>query len=255
MENSKIKIVFLGSGDFGETILKELIKKKYAPVWIDDFNKIKDKNPDLVIVASYGRIIPEEVLKIPKYGCLNIHASLLPKYRGSSPVQTAILNGDSKTGITIILMDKKMDHGPIVASSEFQITDPKITYKELLKELADLGAKLLVETIPKWTKGEIKPLVQNESKASYVKILKRQDGEIDWSKPPEEIERKIRAFYPWPGAFTFIRKKNKTLRIKIMKAELSKEKKLIIKKLQPEGKKLMSAEEFQRGYPNSNLPF
>ncbi|MBU2634871.1 methionyl-tRNA formyltransferase, partial [Patescibacteria group bacterium] len=201
-----------------------------------------------VIVASYGKIIPKKILEIPKYGCLNVHPSLLPKYRGPSPIQTTILNGDKKTGVTIILMDEKIDHGPIISNSKFEIRNSKLTYGELNVKLAKLGVKLLIETIPKWIRGEIKIKPQDHSKATYTKILKREDGKIDWSKSAQEIERQVRAFNPWPGTFTFIKHKNKTLRIKVLEADISKDNKLIIKKLQPEGKKAMSFEEFKRGY-------
>ena len=251
MENNKIKIVFLGKGEFGTTILQGLIKNGLNPIIVYDFKKIKGLKPDLIIVASYGKIIPKEILEIPKYGALNVHPSLLPKYRGPSPIQTAILNGDKETGITIILMDEKIDHGEIISNFEFRILK-KFTYQELSRKLAQLGVKLLVETIPKWIKEEIKPKPQDHSKATYTKILKREDGKIDWSKPSPEIEKQIRAFNPWPGTFTFIRHKNKTLRIKVLEADISKDNKLIIKKLQPEGKKAMSFEEFKRGYHDFN---
>ncbi len=245
-----MKIIFLGTGEFGTIILQGLIENKYKPVLVYDFKKLKELKPDLVIVASYGKIIPKDILKIPKYGCLNVHGSLLPKYRGPSPIQTAILNNDKETGVTIILMDEKIDHGKIISNSKFLISK-KFTYPELCEKLANLGVKLLIETIPKWTKGQIKPKPQNESKASYTKILKREDGKIDWNKSAQEIERQIRAFNPWPGTFTFIKHKNKTLRIKILEANV-KDNKLIIKKLQPEGKKPMTFEEFQRGYNGFN---
>ena len=268
MENNKIKeikIIFLGRGLFGEIILKGLISAGYRPILADDFKKIKILEPDLVVIASYGRIIPREILKIPKYGCLNVHGSLLPKYRGPSPIQTAILNGDKETGVTIILMDEKIDHGDIVANSKFNPAKcgTKFTYEQLLKELASLGAKLLVETIPKWIAGEIKPKPQDEKKATYTKIIKKEDGKIDWSKPADEIERQIRAFNPWPGTFTFWKKNNKVIRVKILEAEVSqptadqpkagKDNKLIIKKLQPEGKKPMTFEDFKRGHPDFNI--
>lgn len=246
-----MKTIFLGAGEFGEIILKGLTENTYKPVLVHDFKKTEELKPDLVIVASYGKIIPKKILEIPKYGCLNIHPSLLPKYRGPSPIQTTILNGDKKTGVTIILMDEKIDHGPILSQQEQKIPSLKITYPELSQELAKLGAKLLIQTIPKWIKGEIKPKPQDESKATHTKILKREDGKIDWSKPDREIERQIRAFNPWPGSFTFIKHKNKTLRIKVLEANL-KDNKLIVKKLQPEGKKPMTFEEFKRGYHGFN---
>ena len=247
-----MKTIFLGKGEFGTIILQGLIENGHKPVLVYDFIKAKELKPDFIIVASYGKIIPKEILEIPKYGCLNIHPSLLPKYRGPSPIQTTILNGDKKTGVTIILMDKKIDHGPIIAQQEWEMPINKIRYKELNKELAELGVKLLIETIPKWIKGKIETKTQDESKATYTKILKREDGKINWSKPGREIERQIRAFNPWPGAFTFIKHKDKTLRIKVLEADISKENKLIIKKLQPEGKKAMTFEEFKRGYHDFN---
>jgi len=266
-DKSKFKIIFLGKGQFAEIIFKALEEANYNPVRINNFKKIKELKPNLVVVASYGKIIPKEILKIPKYGCLNVHASLLPKYRGPSPVQAAILNNDKETGVTIILMDEKIDHGPIVANSKFRIPNPKITYEQLLKEMAELGVKLLIETIPKWISGKIKPKPQNESRASYTKILKREDGKIDWSEPAEKIERQIRAFYPWPGSFTFLKKDGKILRVKILEANISRTEKknqlsvkcgknyLVIKKIQPESKKPMSAEDFLRGYHDFHLLF
>ncbi len=280
IKNCQEKIVFLGTPEFGAIILKGLIKNGYKPVLVYDFEKIEKLKPDLVIVASYGKIIPKEILEIPRYGCLNVHGSLLPKYRGPSPIQTAILNGDKETGITIILMDEKIDHGKIISNSKFLISNKKIAYQELNKKLAELGVKLLIETIPKWINGEIKAKAQDESKATYTKIIKKEDGKIDWKKSAEEIERQIRAFYPWPGTFTFfkknsppslppslklrrtrkLRRTSKILRVKILEAEsLDKEnpkqlcikcKKgyLAIKKLQPESKKPMTAEDFLRGY-------
>lgn len=247
-----MKTIFLGTGEFGTIILQGLIENGHKPVLLYDFKKTEELKPDLVIVASYGKIIPKKILEIPKYGCLNIHPSLLPKYRGPSPIQTTIFNGDKKTGVTIILMDEKIDHGPILAQQEWEIPNSKITYPELSQKLARLGVKLLIQTIPKWINGEIKPKPQNESKATYTKILKREDGKIDWSKPGREIERQIRAFFPWPGAFFFIRHKGKILRVKILQANISKDNKLIIKKLQPEGKKAMTFEEFKKGYHDFN---
>jgi len=226
---------------------------------------LKQKAPDLIITAAYGQILPKKILNIPKYGCLNVHPSLLPKYRGPAPIQAAILNGDKKTGVTIILMDEKIDHGKIISSSQFLISNKKITYQELSQKLAELGADLLIKTIPKWINNKIKPRPQNDSKATYTKIIKKEDGKIDWSKPAQEIERKIRAFYPWPGAFTFFKKSNKILRVKILDAIIAKKENpkklclrcgknyLIIKKLQPESKKPMTGEDFLKGYADFKL--
>lgn len=271
-----MRIVFIGTPKFGAIILEKLIENKFKPVLVitaqdkpvgrkqiltpstvkiiaqkynipvqNTIYKIRDTKPDLVVVAAFSQILPKEILTIPKYGCLNVHPSLLPKYRGPSPIQAAILNGDKKTGATIILMDEKMDHGEIVANSEFQITNSKITSEELLKELANLGAKLLVETIPKWVNDKIKLKVQDESRATYTKILKKEDGKINWQKPAEKIERQIRALNPWPGTYTIYKGK----RLKILKAEILNNQ-LVIKEAQLEGKKPMSFEDFLRGHPD-----
>ena len=242
MENRKI--AFLGNGQFGEVILKEL--SLLGLIVLNKHNEIKKIKPDLVIVASYGKIIPKDVLNIPECGVINIHPSLLPKYRGASPIQTAILNSDKITGISIMLMDEKMDHGPIISNSQFPISR-KYTYKELEKELAMRGAKLLLEILPKWIGGKIKAKEQDHEKASYTRILKRADGEIDWKKTPKEIDCQVRAFDPWPGTYTIWNNK----RIKILETEIIKSK-LIIKKVQPEGKKPMTLEDFLKGHHGFN---
>lgn len=286
-----MKIVFIGTPKFGAIILEGLVKNNLKPYLVitstdkpvgrkqiltpspvkviaqkynipiaHQLKEIKKIKPDLIIVAAFSQILPKEILKIPKYGSLNVHPSLLPKYRGPSPIQATILNGDKKTGVTIILMDEKIDHGKIISNFQFLISNEKITYEDLSKKLAEIGANLLIETIPKWIKGEIEAKDQDDSKATYTKIIKREDGKIDWSMSAEEIERQIRAFYPWPGSFTFWKKKGKKLIIKILEAEevvetLPKNKfaikcgkgYLLIKKLQPEGKKPMKADDFLRG--------
>lgn len=265
MENTKI--VFIGTPDFGAIVLKELVKK-YKPVLVIttssespvaqeaktnnipisfDLDEIKKISPDLTITAAYGKIIPKDILSIPKYGSLNIHPSLLPKYRGPSPIQATILNGDEKTGVTIMLMDSEIDHGAIISSSEFSISKD-YEYKELDRVLALEGSKLLLETIPKWIKGEIKAKEQDHSKATFTKIIKKRDGQIDWKKSPEVIERQVRAFNPWPGTFTIWKDKI----IKILKVEI-KDNKIVIKKIQPEGKKSMDFEDFLRGHKDFKI--
>jgi len=216
----------------------------------DDFiSEISKLAPDLGIVASYGKILPQKLIDMFPKGILNVHPSLLSKYRGASPIQTTILNGDTKTGVSIMLVDSKMDHGPILARKELDIASPpevEWDYEFLHDTLAKFGAKLLIETLPKWINGEITPEVQNESMATYTKMLKKEDGLIDWSKPAEYIERMIRAYNPWPGTFTKM-KNGKILKIK--KAEISNGKlKILI--VQPEGKKEMPYEAFLRGNPD-----
>jgi len=242
--------------------------------------KIANLKPDLIVVAAYGQILPKEILEIPKFGCLNVHPSLLPKYRGASPIHAAILNEDKKTGVTIILMDEKMDHGPILSQRATMIEEAE-TAKSLHDKLANLGARLLLETIPKWQRGLIKPYPQDEKKVTFSKIITKEDGKINWEKTAEELEREIRAFSDWPGSFTFWKQRGiKMVRIKILKARvlkstggisypigktlvvpqnelgvqcgeglLSKKRDfLIIERLQMEGGKEMGSEEFLRGH-------
>ncbi len=276
----KPKVVFMGTPDFAATILTTIIRSSLFDVCcvitapdkpvgrkqiltpsavqivaqrynikvghaMSNFLNIK---PDLIVLAAYGQILPKEILDIPKYGCLNVHPSLLPKYRGPSPIQSFILSGGKKTGVTIILMDTKIDHGGIVANLKFEIGNSKITYKELHNKLAELGANLLVETIPRWIKRDAKPKPQDEKRATYTKILTREHGRIDWRKSAQEIERQIRAFDPWPGTYTIYKGKI----LKILKAE-AVQNKLIIKQVQLEGKKPMSFEDFLRGHPNFSI--
>ncbi|MDP2952138.1 MAG: methionyl-tRNA formyltransferase [Chloroflexota bacterium] len=157
--------------------------------------------PQVIVVAAYGLILPPEVLVIPPFGCLNVHASLLPKYRGASPVAGALLAGEEETGITIILMDEGMDTGPILAQAQLPIA-PEDNRGSLTEKLAYRGADLLLETLPRWLKGEITPQPQEDDKATYTKMLKKEDGLIDWSKSSVEIWRRVRAYNPWPGAYT-----------------------------------------------------
>ncbi|HDY72874.1 MAG TPA: methionyl-tRNA formyltransferase [bacterium] len=193
-------------------------------------DKIKELNPDLIILCAYGQIVPKEILEIPKYGALNIHPSLLPKYRGASPIHAAILNGDKISGVTIMLMDEKMDHGDIISNFKFQISKPKITYKELEDKLIDVSADLLIKTLPNWIEGKIKAQAQDHSKATFCKIIKKQDGKIDWNKSAEEIERTIRAFHQWPTSYTFFNNKQ----LKVLGADTKEDKiKMLIRAYDP----------------------
>lgn len=218
-------------------------EKLKSPEWLETFSKL---NPDLVVLASYGKIVPQSVLDIPKHGFINIHPSLLPKYRGASPIEGTILGGDKKTGVTIMKMDAQMDHGPILSQTEIELHGDERA-RELEAKLAQIGAELLIKTIPSYIHGEIMPQEQEHDKATFTKLIKREDGFIDLEMPPEEIYRHYRAYDPWPGVWTTIRIKNQELRIKILDIELVDEK-IKINKLQPEGKKPMTMEEFERGY-------
>lgn len=230
-------------------------------------------NPvDLFIVAAYGKILPKALISIPKRGALVVHPSLLPRWRGPSPVQYSILNGDAETGVTIFLMDEQVDHGPIVRSSKSEIRNPNITTPELTEQLAIAGAALLLETIPEWLADRITPEPQDESQATSSKLLKKEDGHINWSRPAEEIERMTRAFQPWPGTYTFWRRGGDQVRLAVEEAAvmpsmpLGREPAgsvretetgmavgtgqgvLLIRRLRREGGRSMPASEFLRGH-------
>ncbi len=157
--------------------------------------------PDVIVVAAYGLILPQAVLDLPPHGCLNVHASLLPKWRGAAPVAAAILAGDAETGVTIMRMDAGMDTGDILlqAPETIRLDD---TTGSLSARLAELGAELLAAALPRWLSGEITARPQEESQATYCKLLSKEDGRIDWTLPAEVIARQVRAFDPWPGSFT-----------------------------------------------------
>ena len=162
---------------------------------------LKILQPDLIVVVAYGQILPKSILKIPKYGAVNVHASLLPKYRGAAPIAWAILKGERVTGVTTMVMDEGMDTGDILLQAEIPIGDEE-TCESLHDRLASLGARLLRETLEKMRSGNIRPLSQDHSKATYAPPLKKEDGHIIWKKEAKEIDRQVRGFNPWPGAFT-----------------------------------------------------
>lgn len=157
--------------------------------------------PDLIVVAAFGQILRQNVLSLPPHGCLNIHASLLPRWRGAAPVAAAIRAGDAETGITLMLMEVGLDTGPMIARQAIPIT-PEHTGGTLMAELAELGAALLLETLPAWFAGELKPEPQDNSQATLAPRLKKEQGIIHWTQSAVEIERQVRAFDPWPGSFT-----------------------------------------------------
>jgi methionyl-tRNA formyltransferase len=157
--------------------------------------------PELVVVASFGQILPRAVLDEPEHGCLNLHPSLLPKYRGASPISAPILAGDSVTGTTLMSMAARMDAGPILAQRESPIAEAE-TAGELERRLAAISGDVLVELLPDWLNGRIQPTPQNDDEATYTERVSRADGEIDWSDPAEMIARKVRAYNPWPVAST-----------------------------------------------------
>ena len=157
--------------------------------------------PDLIVVVAYGLFLPAETLNVPPLGALNIHPSLLPRHRGPSPVASAILQGDTTTGVTLMQLDEGMDSGPIIAQRSTGIRADE-TAEDLTTRLFEMGANLLAETIPGWRSGDVKSMPQDEAEATITKLLKREDGSIDWTHPAEYIARQVRAFYPWPSSFT-----------------------------------------------------
>ena len=157
--------------------------------------------PDLVVVAAFGQILRPEVLAIPPHGCLNVHASLLPRYRGAAPIPAAILAGDERTGVTIMRMDEGLDTGPMLAQAVWPIS-PQDTTGSLTEVLARLGASLLVEVLPSWLAGAIAPRPQDESQATYCLMLRNEDGLLDGALPAADLDRQVRACDPWPGAYT-----------------------------------------------------
>lgn len=233
-------------------------------------NTLKDfdtPEADIYIVAQYGNIIPQKILDIPKYGCINTHTSLLPLYRGASPIQTALLNGESITGVTIMRMDAGMDTGDIIFQKELKVS-PDDTYTDVDDKLAVLSVDAINESIKGYISGELKPQKQDESKASSCKILSKEDGKVDWHKSAQEIYNQYRGLSRWPGIWTtFNDKRLKLIEVGMDKGidksdlapgELAKiHKKLYagtqnglieIKKLQLEGKPAVTAEQFLSGY-------
>jgi methionyl-tRNA formyltransferase len=166
-------------------------------------DRLREARPDIHVVVAYGRIIPDAILYLPRWKTLNVHFSLLPKYRGASPVQWAILKGETRTGVTIIELNDKMDEGDMLAAEETAI-GPKETAGMLEARLADIGAALLVKTLEGFSKGSVVRQPQNHAEATYAPKIAKSDGLIDWTSSAESVERKVRAFQPWPTAFTFL---------------------------------------------------
>jgi len=199
--------------------------KRYAlaqglPLWQpkslrtpDEQVALADLAPDLIVVAAYGLILPKTVLGIPSKGCINVHGSLLPRYRGAAPIAAAILAADQEAGVSIMLMDAGVDTGPILSRNGLRIT-PEDTTGSLTIKLAGLGADLLVDTLPAWLRGDLVPRAQPEEGATLSPRITKEDGRIDWSEPAELIARKVRAYQPWPSAFTTWRGQT----LKILKA-------------------------------------
>ena len=232
--------------------------------------ELEDLNPDLIVVAAYGKILPVPVLSLPRFGCLNIHPSLLPRHRGPSPVITAILQGDLVTGVSLILLDEGMDTGPILAQHETKI-EAEETAPRLTSRLFQMGADLLSEVLSPWTAGEIHPRPQQADLATLTRKIEKADGEVVWQMEADDIGRRIRAFDPWPGVFTFW----KGRLLKIVEGHPATSQGtgepgqvvaipgsppgvgvvtgsgvIVLRQVQLEGRRAVTAEEFLRGYPD-----
>ena len=300
------RIVYMGTPDIAVVILERLIKEPYEivlavtqpdrpkgrghemafspvketalkhgiPVFqpeklrnseaVADIEKAK---PDMIVVAAFGQILPKSVLSLPKYGCINVHASLLPAYRGAAPIQWAILDGQKETGVTIMYMNEGLDTGDILLQKAIPIADDE-TGGSLHDRLAELGAEALMEALPKILDGSLKPVPQGEMTTPYAKQLTKEIGKLDFTQPAESLERYVRGLNPWPGTFTFLNGKL----LKIWKADVTElpqdagepgsitdinaetftfvtaDGGLRILELQPEGKRRMKTAEFLRGY-------
>ena len=302
MENNVMKFVFFGTRELGARVLNILLENGYSPTLIitakdkpagrkqkllsspvkivalkhnlplaqpenpaDLLSSLELKEAEFFVLAAYGNILSKELVHLPPKGVLNVHPSLLPKYRGPSPERYTLLAGDKKTGVSVMLMDEKIDHGPILAKEEFTIP-ADINHEELHSKLGEIGGELLVKTIPAWLEGKITPKDQDHSKATFTKKITKEQGKIDWSKEAIYIERQIHAFYPWPGTYTSWQGKT----LKILKGSVDETLSnqtpgsiisshngfavvcakgvLIVEQLQMEGKNPVSAKDFLLGH-------
>lgn len=301
-----MKIIFMGTPDFAAVILESLIQAGHETVLavtqpdkpkgrgksvqfsavksaalahnIEVYQPKRIREPecaaylkkydaDIMVVAAFGQILPEEILNMPRYGCVNVHASLLPKYRGAAPIQWAVINGDEKTGVTTMQMDAGIDTGDMLEKTEVMLAEDE-TGGSLFDKLSAAGAALCVQTLAHMEDGTVTRTKQDESQATYAGMIKKNMGIIDWTKPAAETERLIRGLNPWPSAFTALGTKT----LKIWKADVleggdaslagtvvvSDKKHLVVqtgegqlslKEVQLEGKKRMPVEAFLRGYP------
>ena len=229
---------------------------------------LRDLNPDLIVVAAFGQILRRNVLDMPRQGCINIHASLLPRWRGASPVVAAILNGDTETGITLMQMEPGLDTGPIIRQRAMPIT-PQHTGESLTAELSLMGAELLIETLPDWLNKKITPQPQDDTRATLARRIKKEQGLINWQQNAAQIDRQVRAFFPWPGTFTHWQGKTlKALSVSAVAdwaedlppgqvftlkkdiAVATSQGAIILQQVQPAGKRQMSAKSFVAGATN-----
>ena len=304
----QVRIVFMGTPSLAATLLEALVREKYQVVAVvtqtdkpvgrkqeqkpsavkevalryslsleqpgkldtEAIKKIRDWKPDLLVVAAYGKILPEELLKIPGLGCVNVHPSLLPRWRGASPIQNALLAGDTETGVTLMLMDKGMDTGDIISQEKISI-ETTDTQEVLREKVAQTGEKLLLETLPLWVKQKITPTPQGKEGATLCQLIEREDGHILFTNSAESIYNRYRALYPWPGIFAFWKKNYSLQRIKLEKISYQEHSPeiahtqgevfeiggqvaiqtgqgvIFIEEIKPEGKSQMLSTDFVRG--------
>ena len=306
---NKIKIVFLGSGAFASPVLEAMLRDESLEIaeivtqvdkpagrkgiltptplgqWCqnagrgfervlsvnsEDFlNHLRELAPDLIVVVSFGQILKEDLLELPRLGCLNVHASLLPAYRGASPIVSAILNGEIQTGVTFMRMDKGLDTGPVYQQFELEIGD-RITAPELESELARLAGRHIGECIRQLAEGKLQSQEQDHSKATLSRKIRKSHAALDWNSSPEDLARKIRAFFPWPSVIFTCMRNDRPVSVKIsagravagvsgkpgqilsVKSEgvtvACAQNALLLEKVIPEGKKEMRATDFANGF-------
>ncbi len=302
----KLRVVFMGTPDFAVPVLQELIKntnvvlvvsqpdkcvgrkqiltktpikleaeKNKIPVFQPtkirlEYDPILEANPDIIITCAYGQIIPKVLLDAPKYGCINVHASLLPKYRGGAPIHHALINGEEQTGITIMYMDEAMDSGDIISQEKYSIQEQD-NVGTLHDILAKMGAKLLIETLPSILRGDNKRIKQDEEKVTFAYNIKREDEHLDFSKSGEVLKNQVRGLNPWPLAYLLLDKEEmKVLEVHFVKKEV-KETGVILEiskdalgitcqdgilyldRIKPFGKKEMSIKDYLNGISKEKL--
>lgn len=250
---SAIRSVFFGTAPLAEHVLAALREAHLSPKRIIESTAITPElieelhaTPwDVFIVASYGKKLPHEILSMPRHGVVNVHPSLLPRLRGASPIRSAILHDEKEIGVSIMLLDDELDHGPIIAQKKVAVHEWPPHGRELDTLLAKEGGALLAAVLPEWVAGNIEAQPQNHDLATYCKAFKKEDGLLDLSADPYQNLLKIRALEGWPGTYTFFMRAKKKLRVQIVDAHV-REGKLIIDRVKPEGKKEMAYEEFLR---------
>lgn len=291
MQPSSLSFVFFGTGPLAESVLATLVRNNFIPTLVvtkpdtpqgrhmqltaphiktwcemknipvyqpETLRELPHNSPlltkvfDVAIVASYGKIIPENILSFPRHGFLNVHPSLLPLYRGASPIESTLLDGTLTTGVSIIKLDKEMDHGPILVQSAFMI-DTRETAGTMEITCGQLGGELLSQTLSHYLDGTLVPKEQDHNKATFCKKIEKSLGEITLETKAEEVQRKFRGLTPWPGLYFFHNHDGKQIRVKVTLVDLSTQiiggtAKDIILEVTPEGKSKMDFESFKRGY-------